>query len=184
MVQEVEIPGWVAGTWHLDPVHSEIGFSVRHMMVSKVRGRFTTFTATIHTGQSPADSQVQAEVDLSSVTTGNDQRDDDLRSRNYFHVENNPKMTFSSTGIKANGDRYDMDGNLTVNGLARPITLSVEIGGFGPDPYGGTRAGFSATGQVRRHDFGMTFDMPLDGGGLVVGDLVTITIEAEAVLDK
>lgn len=180
----VTIPGWAAGTWQLDPTHSEVAFSVRHMMISKVKGRFTTVSAELTTTDDPLDSKVTAEIDLSSVTTGNDQRDADLRSNNYFDVETHPKMTFISTGVRQDGDGFALDGELSVHGVTRPVTLALELGGIGPDPWGGTRAGFTATGKVNRHDFGMTFDMPLDGGGLVVGDQVAITIEAELVLDR
>lgn len=178
------IPGWVVGTWQLDPTHSEVGFSVRHMMVSKVKGRFATVTAHLTTGESVLDSSVRAEIDMSSVTTGNEQRDADLRGRDYFNAESHPTMTFVSTGVRPDDESYLLDGDLTVHGVTRPVTFDLEIGGVSPDPYGGVRAGFTATGKVNRHDFGMTFDMPMDGGGLVVGDQVTITIEAEFVLDK
>lgn len=179
----VTIPGWVAGTWRLDPVHTEVGFSVRHMMVSKVRGRFTGVSAQLTTTDDPLDSTVRAEIDLATVTTGNDQRDADLRGRDYFAVEAHPTMTFVSTGVRANGGGYALDGELTVHGVTKPVTLALEVGGIGRDPYGNTRAGFTATGTVNRHDFGMTFDIPMDGGGMVVGNEVNITIDAEIVLN-
>ncbi len=180
---EPNVAGYISGTWSLDPAHTEIGFVVRHLMVSKVRGHFGTYTGSITTADTVLDSHAEVEVDLSSITTGNDQRDGHLRSSDFFDVENNPKMTFRSTGVRQDGDRYLLDGDLTIRGVSRPITLEVELGGFGPDPYGGTRAGFSATTQINRTDFGVSWNAAIEGGGVVVSDKVTINIEAEAVLD-
>lgn len=181
---DVNIPGYVAGTWSLDPVHTEIGFVARHMMVSKVRGRFEKYTASITTAPNPLESHAEAEIDLSSITTGNDQRDGHLRSSDFFDVETSPKMTFRSTFIRPDGEDFLVDGELSIRGITKPITLKVEIGGFSPDPYGGTRAGFSATTEINRRDFGVNWNAAIEGGGVVVGDKVTINIEAEAVLDK
>ncbi len=179
----VNIPGYVVGSWTLDPVHTEIGFVVRHMMVSKVRGRFEKFTASITTAPNPLDSRAEVEVDLSSITTGNDQRDGHLRSSDFFDVETTPKMTFTSTGLRHDGGDYVLDGDLTIRGVTKPVSLSVEIGGFGPDSYGGTRAGFSATTEINRNDFGVSWNAAVEGGGVVVSDKVTLSIEAEAILD-
>jgi len=178
------IPNYVAGTWSLDPAHTEIGFVVRHMMVSKVRGRFEKYNATIVTAPNPTESYVEVEVDLSSITTGNDQRDAHLRSSDFFDVETSPAMTFRSTAIRPNGEDFLIDGDLTIRGVTRPITLNVEVGGFGPDAYGGIRSGFSATAEINRRDFGVNWNAAIEGGGVVVSDKVTITIEAEAVLDR
>jgi len=176
------IEGYRAGTWVVDPVHSEIGFSVRHMMVSNVRGRFTSFEAVIVTAESVLDSTATATVTMTSVSTGNDKRDDDLRSAGFFDVDAHPEMTFNSTGVRADDDGLLLDGELTVRGITRPITLQVEIGGFGPDPFGRVRAGFSATSEIQRSDFGMTGNMLIEGGGVVIGDKVKIHLELEAVL--
>jgi polyisoprenoid-binding protein YceI len=178
-----KVPNYVAGTWSLDPAHTEIGFTVRHMMVSKVRGHFEKYHATIVTAPNPSESHVEVEVDLSSITTGNDQRDAHLRSSDFFDVETSPTMSFQSTRIRSLGEDYLLDGNLTIRDVTRPLTLKVEVGGFGPDPYGGTRAGFSATGEINRREFGVNWNAAIEGGGVVVSDKVTITIEAEAVLD-
>jgi polyisoprenoid-binding protein YceI len=180
----MQIPGYVVGTWTLDPVHTEIGFVVRHMMLSKVRGRFETFTGSVTTAPDPLDSRTEVEVDLSSITTGNDQRDGHLRSSDFFDVETSPKMTFTSTGFRQDGGDYVLDGDLTIRGVTKPVSLSVDIGGFGPDSYGGTRAGFSATTEINRNDFGVSWNAAIEGGGVVVSDKVTISIEAEAVLDQ
>jgi polyisoprenoid-binding protein YceI len=184
MTTSVTIPGYIAGTWNLDPTHTEIGFVARHMMVSKVRGKFEKYTGSITTAANPLDSSAQAEIDLSSITTGNDQRDGHLRSSDFFDVETHPKMTFRSTGIRPDGEEFLVDGELTIRGITKPITLEVELGGFGPDPYGGTRAGFTATAVINRSDFGVSWNAAIEGGGVVVSDKITIHIEAEAVLEK
>ena len=184
MTTAVRIPGYVTGTWSLDPAHTEIGFVARHLMVSKVRGKFEKFTGTIKTASNPLDSYAEAEIDLSSITTGTEQRDNHLRSNDFFDVETSPKMTFRSTGIRPDGDDFLVDGELTIRGVTKPITLKVEIGGFGDDPWGGPRLGLSASAVINRHDFGVSWNAAIEGGGVVVGDKVTINIEAEAVLDK
>jgi polyisoprenoid-binding protein YceI len=180
----VEIPGYVAGTWAIDPVHSEVSFAVKHMMVSKVRGRFDKFEGTIVTAEDPLASSVTASVDLSSINTGQEQRDAHIRSADFFEVERHPTMTFTSTGVRADGDGFLLDGNLTLKGVTRPVTFNLEVSGFGPDAYGGTRAGFSASTEVNRMDFGVSFNGPIPGvpGGVVVSDKVTITLEIEGVL--
>jgi polyisoprenoid-binding protein YceI len=176
------IPGYVAGTWNIDPVHSEVGFLVRHMMVSKVRGKFTKFEGEIVTAENPLDSRVTATVDLSSIDTGNPDRDNHLRSADFFEVEKDPTMTYRSTGIRAEGEDFLIDGELTLKGVTKPLSLRVELGGFGPDPYGGTRTGFSAIGEIKRSDFGVDFNAVLETGGVVVGDKISLILEIEAVL--
>ncbi len=183
--QAVEIPGYIAGTWDLDPVHSTIGFVARHLMVSKVRGRFTKYEAQVVTAPNPLDSHATATIDLSSVDTGNEMRDNDLRSQNFFDAATHPQMTYRSTGIRADGDgnAFLVDGELTIRGITRPVTLAVEVNGFGPDPYGGTRAGFSAIGEIDRTEFGIAFNAPIPGG-VMVSERIQLEIEAEAVLRK
>ena len=182
----VQIPGYIAGTWAIDPVHSEVSFVVRHMMVSKVRGRFDTFEGTIVTAEKPLESSVTASVDLSSVNTGQQQRDAHIRSADFFEVEKHPMMTFASTGVRADGDHFLLDGDLSIKGVTKPVTFKLEVNGFGPDAYGGTRAGFSATTEINRKDFGVNFDGPIPGvpGGVAVSDKVTVTLEAEGVLQQ
>ena len=177
------IPGYVAGTWNIDPVHSEVGFSARHMMVSKVRGRFTTFSGQIVTGADPLSSTVSAEIDLASITTGNDQRDDHIRSADFFEVETYPTMTYRSTGVRADGDGYVLDGELTLKDVTKSVPLTLELNGFGPDPFGGTRAGFTATGEINRKDFNVNFNAPMQNGGVVVSDKIGLHLEIEAVLE-
>ncbi len=182
MTTATQIPGFLAGTWDIDPVHSDVSFSVRHMMVSKVRGRFATFSGEITTGAGITDSSVTATIDATSIDTNNEQRDGHIRSADFFDVENHPTWTFVSTGVREDGGDLYLDGNLTIKGVTRPVSLELEPGGFGPDAYGGTRTGFTATTTINRNDFGVDISMPLDGGGVVVGDKVQVTLEIEAVL--
>jgi polyisoprenoid-binding protein YceI len=177
----VEFEGYVAGTWELDPVHSSIGFVARHLMVSKVRGHFTKFEAQIVTAPDPLESSATATIDLSSVTTGNEMRDNDLRSTNFFDTATHPEMTFRSTGIRRDGEDFILDGDLTIRGVTKPVSLTFEVNGFGPDPYGGTRAGFSARGEIDRTDFGVSFNVAIPGG-VMVSEKIQLEIEAEAVL--
>jgi polyisoprenoid-binding protein YceI len=176
------IPGYVAGKWSIDPVHSEVGFSVRHMMVSKVRGRFTEFSGEIVTGDRPEDSSVTAEIGLSSINTGQEQRDAHIRSADFFEVETFPTMTYHSTGVRVEDGDFVLDGDLTLKGVTKNVPLRLELNGFGPDAYGGTRAGFTATAEINRRDFNVNFSAPMQNGGAVVADKIQIHLEIEAVL--
>jgi polyisoprenoid-binding protein YceI len=179
---QVAVSSYIAGRWTIDPVHSDVSFSVRHMVVSKVRGRFGSFTGEIVTGETPESSSVTAEIDMTSIDTNNDQRDEHIRSADFFEVEKHPKMTYKSTGIRKDGDDYVVDGDLTLKGVTKSVPLKLELNGFGPDAYGGTRAGFTGTGQINRKDFGVSFHAALETGGAVVGDKIEIHLEIEAVL--
>jgi polyisoprenoid-binding protein YceI len=176
------IPGYLAGTWDIDPVHSDVSFTVRHMMVSKVRGHFGTFSGEIVTAPDVADSTVTVTIDANSIDTNNDQRDGHVRSADFFAVEEHPTWTYRSTAVRVDGEELVVDGELTIRGVTRPVPLAVEVGGFGPDAYGGTRVGFSASTSINRSDFGVDLQLPLDGGGVVVGEKVQIQLEIEAVL--
>jgi polyisoprenoid-binding protein YceI len=180
----VEIPGYIAGTWSVDPVHSEVSFVVRHMMVSKVRGRFDKFEGTIVTAEDPLKSSVTASVDLSTISTGQEQRDAHIRSADFFEVEKYPTMTFASTGIRQVDGALLLEGNLTIKGTTKPVTFELEISGFGPDAFGGTRCGFSAQTTINRMDYGVSFNGVIPGvpGGAVVSENVTVTLEIEGVL--
>jgi polyisoprenoid-binding protein YceI len=178
----VEIPGYVAGKWVIDSVHSHVGFTVKHMMVSKVRGNFKIFSGEFVTGADPLQSSVTATIDLRSIETGNEQRDNHIRSADFFEVESHPEMTFKSTGIRRDGEDFILDGDLTLRGVTRQVPLTLEIEGFGPDAYGGTRSGFSATGEINRSDFGVSYNGPIPGGGTVISEKVQIILEIEAVL--
>jgi polyisoprenoid-binding protein YceI len=178
---ETSIPGYQAATWNIDPVHSEVGFSVRHMMVSKVRGRFTSFSGQLVTAEDPLQSSVTAEIDLSSINTGQEQRDEHIRSADFFEVETYPTMTYKSTGVRVEDGEYVLDGELTLKGVTRNVPLRLELQGFGPDAYGGYRAGFTATGEINRGDFNVSFNAPLQNGGVVVGEKIQLQLEIEAV---
>jgi polyisoprenoid-binding protein YceI len=177
------IPGYIAGTWDIDPVHSHVGFVARHLMVSKVRGHFGKFEGQIVTAEDPLQSSATATIDTTSLDTGNAQRDSDVKGENFLDVASNPQITFRSTGVRAEGGQeLTLDGELTIKGVTKPVELAVEINGFGPDPYGGTRAGFSATGEINRNDYGITANVALPAGGVVVSERIQLTIEAEATL--
>jgi polyisoprenoid-binding protein YceI len=176
------VPGYLAGTWAIDPVHSDVGFVVRHMVVAKVRGRFTKFDGQIVTGENAGDSSVTATIELNSIDTGNTQRDDHIRSADFFEVETYPTMTYRSTGVRQDGDDLVLDGQLTLKGVTKDVPLRLELNGFGPDAYGGTRAGFTATTEINRRDFGVNFNAALETGGAVVADKIAIHLEIEAVL--
>ena len=174
-----EIP---AGTWTIDPSHSEVGFSVRHLMVSKVKGNFETFSGTIVIAEDPLASSVTAEVELASINTRDEARDGHLRSPDFFETDTYPTLTFASTSVVPSGDEFTVTGDLTIKGVTRSVELALEFNGVHPDPWGGTRSGFSATTTISRKDFGIDFEIPMDGGGVVVGDKITIGLEVEAVL--
>src|SRR5919112_5272316 len=182
MTTVTQIPGYVVGTWDIDASHSTVGFSVRHMMVSKVRGYFTKFAGEIVTAEDPAQSTVTATIDMDSIDTRQEQRDAHIRSADFFDVGNHTVMTFRSTGVRTDGAAWHVDGELTLKGITKPVTLELELNGFGPDAYGGTRAGFTAKTVISRSEFGGDIAMPMDVGGVVVGDKINVELEIEAVL--
>ena len=176
-----EIP---AGTWTIDPSHSEVGFSVRHLMVAKVKGTFEAFEGTITIAEDALQSSVTAEVDLASINTRDEQRDGHLKTADFFEVENHPKLTFTSTSVAPKGSDFEVTGDLTIKGTTKPVVLELEFNGVHPDPWGGTRAGFSAETEISRKEFGVDFEIPMDGGGVVVGDKIKVVLEVEAVLQE
>ncbi len=178
------VPGYQTGTWTIDPDHSDVSFTVRHLMVSKVRGSFRSFAGEIVTADDPLDSSVTATIDLKSIDTNNPQRDDHIRSADFFDVVSHPEMTYRSTGVRVDGGGFVVDGELTLHGVTRAVPLRVELNGFGPDPYGGTRVGLSATATINRRDFGIDITLPMDGGGVVVGDKIAIALEIQAVKNR
>jgi len=167
------------GTWAIDPAHSSISFSVRHLMVSKVRGSFEAFSGAIVVAEDGTPS-VSAEIAVDSVNTGNEQRDAHVKAADFFDVENHPTATFVSTDVRADGDDYVLGGNFTLKGVTKPIDLKLEFNGVNPGMGHGEVAGFTATVVLNRKDFGVDIDMPLETGGTVIGDKVTITLEIEA----
>ena len=181
MTQQIATTGLVAGTWTIDASHSEVGFSVRHLM-SKVKGRFTEFTGSITTGsQDPTDASVEVTITSASITTGNAQRDAHLQSADFFDPTNGGTLAFASTGISGDEDGYVISGDLTINGITKPVKLAAEFLGVAVDAFGATRLGAEATTSIDRKDFNVTFNIPLDGGKLLIGDKVDITLAVEAV---
>lgn len=178
----LDIPGYKAGTWTLDPAHSEVTFSVRHMMISKVRGSFGVKSATFVAGENPLDTTVTASVDATSVDTGDEGRDTHLRSADFFDVETYPTLDFVSTGVRLQGGDFLVDGNLTIHGVTKPVTFTVEFGGVGTDPWGNTKAGATATTVINREDFGLTWNTALEAGGVLVGKDITITLDLQGSL--
>lgn len=178
-----ETPVLATGTWAVEPAHTEVGFTVRHLGLTKVRGRFNTVAGTVVVADDLADSTIEVTVDLASVDTNNADRDNHLRSTDFFDVESHPEMRFVSTAITVDdgGRTGTVTGELTANGVTRPVELDVEFAGTGVDPYGTTRAGFSATGTLSRKDFGIDFNVPLEAGSLLVGDKVNLELEVQLV---
>ena len=179
-----ELPNYTAGTWTLDTVHSYVGFTIKHMMVSKVRGRFTSYTAGFVTAENPLESTVSATIDATSIDTHNSMRDDHIRSADFFDAANHPTITFTSTGIRYEDGEFHLDGDLTIRGITKPISLTLTDPAFGPGPQGGMKAGFSAAVEVNRHDFGVSYNGPIPGGGVALGDKVQLTIDVEADLQE
>jgi polyisoprenoid-binding protein YceI len=177
----VQIPELTAGTWTIDASHSDVSFSVRHLMVSKVKGSFRTFAGAIEVGDDQLASSVTASIEVASIDTRDEGRDNHLRSGDFFEVEKYPTMTYRSNAIRPTSDGYVVDGELTLHGVTRPVALGLEFNGVSTDPWGGTRAGFSAAAEINRKDFGVDIHMPLDGGGVVVGDKIKVSLEIEAI---
>jgi polyisoprenoid-binding protein YceI len=178
-VDGLEVPE--PGTYAIDPSHTQAGFVVRHLMVSKVRGAFTGVQGTVVVADDVADSSVEVDVDLATVDTRDAGRDEHLRSADFFEVEAHPTMTFRSTRIRREGGDWLLDGDLTIKGTSRPITLELEFLGAATDPWGGSRLGFSARGEIDREAWGLNWNQALEAGGVVVGRKVTLDIEAELV---
>ena len=179
IVDGEEVP--VAGTYNLDTSHSEVGFAVRHLMVSKVRGRFPDFAGTIEIGQNPLDSSVSVTIQTASIDTRDEQRDGHLRSGDFFDAETWPTMTYQSRSVRRTGKgRYLVDGDLSIKGITLPVPLELTFEGGATDPWGGVRTGFSARAEIDREAFGLSWNQALETGGVVVGKKVSIEIEAEA----
>ncbi|MFP5335357.1 MAG: YceI family protein [Actinomycetes bacterium] len=173
--------GLTPGTYAIDPSHSEIGFTARHAMVTKVRGSFPEVDGTIVIGDDAASSQATASLKVASVTTRNADRDGHLRSADFFDAETYPEITFRSTGVRAEGGAYLVDGELTIKGVTRPVTLPVEFHGVATDPFGNVRAGFSAELDVEREQWGLTWNAALETGGVLVSKKVKLTLDVSAV---
>ncbi|MFJ4037877.1 YceI family protein [Microbacterium sp. NPDC090007] len=175
----LDIPGYKTGTWVLDPAHSEVTFSVRHMMISKVRGTFGVKSATIVAPENPLEATVEASVDVTSVDTKDEGRDQHLRSAEFFDAETYPTLDFRSTGVRLEDGDFLVDGDLTIRGITKPATFSLDFGGFGTDPWGNYKAGATAKTVVNREDFGLTWNAALETGGVLVGKDVTIELDLQ-----
>ncbi len=171
----------ISGTWNVDPSHSRIGFVGRHLMISKVRGNFATFTGVIEIAPDPLHSTLSATVELASIVTGDETRDGHLKGEDFFDVANHPTMTFVSTGVKEKGNDYALLGDLTIKGATLPVEFDLEFEGVSADPWGGTRAGFTAETEINRKDWGLEWNVALEAGGVLVGEKVKIQLEIEAV---
>ena len=180
----ISVPGYKAGTWVLDPSHSEVTFSVRHMMISKVRGTFGMKSATLVAPENPLEAKVEASVDVTSLDTNDEGRDAHLRSADFFDAENHPTMEFVSTGAHVAGDEFYVDGDLTIRGVTKPVSFEFEFGGFGTDPWGNYKAGATARTVVNREEFGLVWNAALETGGVLVGKDVTITLDLQGALQQ
>lgn len=167
-------------TWTLDPTHSAIEFSAKHMMITTVKGRFADFTGTVtQAGDSPAGARVDVVIKAASIDTRTEQRDGHLRSADFLDVEQFPEITFRSTAVSGSRERFTLTGDLTIRGVTRPVSLDVTFEGEGQDPWGGRRMGFSASGKIDRREFGLVWNQALETGGLLVSNDIKLQIEAQ-----
>jgi polyisoprenoid-binding protein YceI len=179
MTTATQIPGYVAGKWTIDPVHSDVAFVARHFTVSKVRGRFNGVSGTIVTDEEPTRSSVTATIAAASVDTGNEQRDNHVRSADFLNVDEHENLTFTSTAVRIDGEDVEIDGDLTVHGVTRPVTLTGELGGFADSPHGRV-LGVSAATEILRSDFGIGGALPT----AVVSEKIKIELSIEAGLNN
>ena len=170
------------GTWTIDPTHTRLGFTARHAMVTKVRGAFTEFEGTLTLdGANPDNSAITLTAQMASIDTGSADRDGHVRSADFFDVEQFPTMTFASAAVKqTDDDEFILVGDLTIKGVSRPVEIEVELDGIVTDPWGNTRAGFEGEAEISRKDFGLTWNVPLDGGGVLVSDKIKIQLDVSA----
>lgn len=180
----LELP--TPGTWVIDPLHTSLAFEAKHAMVTRMRGRFRTLSGSFTIAERPEDSSVEVTIDAASIDTIHPIADEHLRGENYLDVENHPQLTFRSTKVEHVGsDGWQVTGDLTIRGVTRPITLDATLNGVAPLTYGPkAKLGFSATGTFDRRDYGMEFNIPLPGGGVVVGNEVRLTLDVEADLPQ
>ncbi len=171
----------VPGTYTVDAAHSTVGFVARHLMITKVRGRFTSFSGNVEIASNPLDSTVEATVDLGSVDTGDAGRDGHLKGADFFGVDENPTMTFASTGIKQDGGEYRLFGDLTIKGVTRNVEFDLEFEGTGTDPWNNAKAGFTAEADINRKDWGIEWNVALETGGVLVSDKIKIQLDIQLV---
>lgn len=170
------------GTWTIDPGHSAVGFSARHLVAARVRGSFKTFSGTINIADTAETSTVTVSIDAASIDTGTEDRDNHLRSADFLDVDNNPTLEFASTEVRPVAGGYEVDGTLTIRDTTQPVTLEMQYSGVIADPWGNEKAIFSASTKINREDFGLTWNAPLEAGGVLVGKKVEIELEIQAVL--
>ncbi|UJF27386.1 YceI family protein [Planococcus sp. 107-1] len=167
--------------WTIDPAHSEIGFSVKHMMISKVKGSFESFEAVVEANEEDLNGAlIDFKINVASINTNNEDRDNHLRSADFFDAETYPEIKFNANDITKKGTEYELTGDLTIKGVTRPVTFEVEYGGKGTNPWGQEVVAFSAEGKVNRRDFGLTWNQALETGGVLVGEDIKISLELEA----
>ncbi len=179
VVDGAEVP--TPGTYAIDAAHTHAGFVVRHLMVSKVRGAFSGVSGTVTVAEDVTESKVEVEIDPASIDTRDAGRDEHLRSADFFGAEEHPTISYVSNGIRRDGSDWVLDGDLTIKGVTKPVRLNVEFLGAATDPWGGSRLGFTASGEVDREEFGLTWNQNLETGGVLVGKKATLEIEAELV---
>lgn len=176
--------GLAQGTWVIDPTHTRIGAVARHLMVTKVRGHFESFSGTIEVGETPADSSVQVTIDTNSIVTGTEDRDGHLKSPDFLDVENHPQISFQSTQIVPVGSKYRLIGDLTIRGATHPIELDMEFLGVHTDPWGNQKAAFEASGTLDREKWGLVWNVALESGGVLVSKQFGLEIELQAALQS
>ncbi len=175
----------IAATYDIDTSHSAVEFKIKHLAISNVQGTFDNFEGTFsYVSGQPDQWQVNATIDVASVDTGNAKRDDHLKNEDFFNVAQYPTMVFKSTGVKMDGDEGKLMGDLTMHGKTLPVTLDLELNGEIADPWGNQRVGFTATGKIDRRDWGLTYGKVMEGGGLMIGNDVKLTIEIEGIQQK
>jgi polyisoprenoid-binding protein YceI len=167
------------GVWNVDPAHSNLSFTVKHLMISKVRGSFSVFSGTVTVPDDRLASTVEVSIDPSSINTGDEGRDGHLQTNDFFAVEEFPTWSFVSTGITAKGSDYVLTGDLSMRGVTKPVELSVEFEGVGTDPWGSTKAGFTAEGEINRKDWGIEYNAALETGGVLIGEKVKLQLDVQ-----
>jgi polyisoprenoid-binding protein YceI len=180
MAQRTNVPS--VGTWQIDQSHSDLRITARHLMVAKVRGTFTEFDGTIVVAEDPTKSSVEFEAKAASVTTGTPDRDSHLRSPDFLDAEQYPSIRFVSTGLVPSGKDWELTGDLTIRDITRPVTFHMTFEGNATDPYGNSKAAFSAVGEIERKDWGLTWNVPLEGGGVLVSEKFKLEFDVEATL--
>lgn len=170
-----------AGIWNIDPTHSTVGFVARHLVISKVRGSFRSFSGAITVGEQQLESSVTASIDMASVDTSDEGRDGHIKGEDFFDVAKFPMMAFASTKMTQDGDEFEVIGDLTIKGVTRSVVLDLQFNGTSKDPWGGTRAGFNAETEINRKDFGLEWNVVLETGGVLVGEKIKIELDIQAV---